>query len=88
KGSPAFKLAGRLIAARPGPHGPRPDIFARGMSRLGSWAARSAMPVVVLAALLTAAGIYGAMQLEVDRARIANINTGDPLYAADSEVNQ
>ena len=88
KGSAAFKVAGRPTVALPGPHGPRPDIFARGMTQLGSWSARFATPVVLLAALLTAAGIYGAMQLKVERARIANINPGDPLHIADSEINK
>lgn len=88
KGSPAFKVAGRLITSRPGQHGPRLDIFARGMFWLGAWSARYARVVCGLAVVLVLIGIFGAMQLRVDRARIANINVTDPLYLADTEINR
>lgn len=78
RGSPVFRLAADA----------RPDPIARLLTAVGAMAGRWAGTICALALVLTAAGILAATQLEVDRSRIANINTGDPLHVADREINQ
>lgn len=64
------------------------DGYGRGMAYIGLWATRNAQLVCGVVLVVVVLGVNGALNLQVDRSRIDNINTSDPLYAADQEINE
>ncbi len=82
--SPAFASA----AHEPGSSGPRPDIYARVMTALGTWSVANSKLVLAASLIAVLAGGYSASQLMVERARITNINPDQPLYKADTAINK
>jgi len=58
------------------------------LSKAGLAIYRNSAAVIALSVLIFAAGIYSASQLAVDEERITSFRTYEPLYIADSKINQ
>jgi len=73
--SPAFKSNG-------------PDIFSRSMDRAGGWVLEHSKTVLVLALLVSIAGVMGALKLEVNESWVENFRTTEAIYLADAAINE
>ncbi len=64
------------------------DLFETMMAGLGRWVYRNTAPILVLSGLVTALGIWGATQLQVNEQRITLFKEDVPLRVADTVMNR
>lgn len=64
------------------------DRFGLGMKYLGSLVGRHYILVLIVAAMVTTAGIVGAIKLELNEARITTFQKDEPIVKADTVINQ
>lgn len=65
-----------------------PDLFSRVMSVIGALSLRYARLTVSLAVVMAAIGFYSVTNLTVNEDRIATFHTSEPIYKADTVINQ
>lgn len=65
----------------------KPDLFARLMSRMGSFTQRHARATVVTAVVVAMIGSWSASQLTVDEDRIETFDSSERIYQADQVIN-
>ena len=66
----------------------RPDRFGHAMTSLGRWVIRHHILVLLLGAMIAAAGVAGALKLELNEARITTFQKDEPIVLADSAINR
>lgn len=64
------------------------DRYGRIMGKLGAVVIRYPRAVLAMAAVISIAGVVGALQLRVDYARINYFHEDEPIYKADSLINE
>ena len=80
--------ASRAFAARGGAGaGVAYDRVGRAIGRAGALVTRHTGPILAAAALVVAAGAFGAARLTVDEQRVANFKAGVPIREADELIN-
>ncbi|HHO68898.1 MAG TPA: Patched family protein, partial [Gammaproteobacteria bacterium] len=79
--SPAYRPAAETGAYRM-------DVFGRAMTAFGRAVVRRPGAVLGLAAVVGAAGIYGALHLELNEARIRVFQKDEPIVRADTTINK
>ena len=77
--SPAFKSSGQSL---------RFDFFSRTMAKVGDWVLNHTKTVLLLAVIVSALGVMGALKLEVNESWVENFRTSEPIYLADSAINE
>ncbi|NOX43237.1 MAG: MMPL family transporter [Gammaproteobacteria bacterium] len=66
----------------------RPDIYGRALSSLGRWVNRHHIVVLLIGALVVAAGIAGGLKLQFNEDRITIFQKDEPIVLADKVINQ
>jgi len=79
--SPAYRSLGQKKQSQP-------DRFGLAMQFLGRWVVQHHILVLVIAVVITTAGVTGAFKLELNEARITIFQKDEPIVKADTVINQ
>lgn len=78
----------KLSKALHNPNGTlKEDSFSKIMTVVGDWVLRRSKLVLTLASAACIAGVFGAMQLQVNESWVDNFKKSDPIYQADQAIN-